>query len=428
MRRGGWLCGASEQLAMGDRLRVLLAVSGFPTPEKPNRQFFNQSSAEALAARADLDVVFLRLWRPGWPVLTTRDSAFGKLHTLAAPGLPGGFPLRWRRLWDPVCLLSFREFGWRALAPIVERCHVIHSVDAFIPGVPAGYWSERAQKPHVTQATGSDVYSLLPSEASLPLVRNWHGRVHAAVCNSQELADRVTRIAPGIPIVRTVYRGTDLKRFRPRDETVARIRSRDADIRFLFLGGLPAYPYHRWGEDTKGGVTLMEAWSVAEQRLATLGATLMFAGPGSDADRAHLWKATLKFPANVSVHGVVVPDALPAEYGSADVVIVPSREEGLPNVAVEAMASGRPVLGARTGGIPEVVKHAETGILIDAGSVDQLATAMVELAEHRETVERMGRAARIHAEERFDRSRYADAMMPIYREVISMAGKNRGAQ
>ncbi|NLH10439.1 MAG: glycosyltransferase family 4 protein [Holophagae bacterium] len=404
---------------MTRRLSILFAVAGFPTLGRPNRQVFNQYSAEALAGVVDLNVVFLRLWRPGWPFLATEGRDFGRVHTLAVPGFPGGWSLSMRRLTDPWTLLLFREVGFRLLKRLLSECDIIHSVDVFNPGVPAGSWARRYGKRHVVQATGSDLNALLPAEGRLPVIRGWQGRIDGAACNSAALRVVLMSLAPGIPVVETVYRGVDLERFSPSLRDVADPQQGQG-IRFLYLGGLPSYPYHPWRNDTKGGVTLMGAWSMVEPELIAMGASLVFAGPQAVSGCSESWRAGLRHPDSVCVAGTVNPADLPGEYGKTDVVLVPSREEGLPNVAVEAMACGLPVVGSRAGGIPEVVVDGQTGLLVAPGSVGELARAMLILASAPERVRQMGAAARVRAEKVFDRRMYPRKMLQLYSEVLSL--------
>jgi glycosyltransferase involved in cell wall biosynthesis len=66
--------------------------------------------------------------------------------------------------------------------------------------------------------------------------------------------------------------------------------------------------------------------------------------------------------------------------------------EGAPNVVKEAMASGLPVIASRVGGIPQLVTDGETGLLFDAGNVDQIRTCLKTLTNDVELRQRMGKA------------------------------------
>ena len=79
-----------------------------------------------------------------------------------------------------------------------------------------------------------------------------------------------------------------------------------------------------------------------------------------------------------------VPPVEVAEWiTAADVIVVPSRGEGLGLVAVEALACGRPVVASNVGGLPEIVKDGETGLLVPPGDVAALRGAIERLADDR---------------------------------------------
>ena len=67
---------------------------------------------------------------------------------------------------------------------------------------------------------------------------------------------------------------------------------------------------------------------------------------------------------------------LPQVYTDLDVVVISSNNEGTPVSAIEAMAAGRPVVATRVGGLPDVISDGETGYLVAAGNVEQLASAI----------------------------------------------------
>jgi glycosyltransferase involved in cell wall biosynthesis len=85
---------------------------------------------------------------------------------------------------------------------------------------------------------------------------------------------------------------------------------------------------------------------------------------------------------------------LAAHYGGADVFVLPSHAEGFPNVLLEAMAAGLPVISTAVGGIPDVIKHGTNGLLVPVGDVGALATAIATLQSDPVARERMGKVNR----------------------------------
>jgi len=98
----------------------------------------------------------------------------------------------------------------------------------------------------------------------------------------------------------------------------------------------------------------------------------------------------------------------------ADILLLPSFTEGLPNVVLEAAAAGISCVATAVGGTPEAVADGETGLLVPAGDVAAMADAIIRLATDSTDRDHMGRAARKHVEAHFSFPAQADA----YREII----------
>jgi glycosyltransferase involved in cell wall biosynthesis len=99
----------------------------------------------------------------------------------------------------------------------------------------------------------------------------------------------------------------------------------------------------------------------------------------------------------------------------AQVVVVPSLGEGFGMVALEAMERARPVIAASIGGLEDLVRDGETGLLVGAGDADELAAAMLRLAADPEAAAEMGRLARSRAVERFPEDRCTERTEEVYR-------------
>jgi len=73
-----------------------------------------------------------------------------------------------------------------------------------------------------------------------------------------------------------------------------------------------------------------------------------------------------------------------------DLFVLPSMNEGMGRVVVEAMAAGKPVVASKVGGIPDLVKHDDTGLLVPPGDVDALSKALIRLLNDPEKAKRIG--------------------------------------
>jgi glycosyltransferase involved in cell wall biosynthesis len=108
----------------------------------------------------------------------------------------------------------------------------------------------------------------------------------------------------------------------------------------------------------------------------------------------------------------------PALIPLFDVAAVPSHVEPLGNATLEAMASGRPVVGSRVGGIPEMIIDNETGFLIEPGNAGSLAGALRRLIEDSALRVRFGHAGRARAESAFSVPAHAAHVQRVYDEVL----------
>ncbi len=106
---------------------------------------------------------------------------------------------------------------------------------------------------------------------------------------------------------------------------------------------------------------------------------------------------------------------------AADVVVVPSLDEPFGRVAIEAMASGKPVVASRVGGLPEIVLHEKTGLLVSPGDVGAWVRSMQRVNEDGELRRRLARAGRRRAQTHFSAAAHASAVLDVYRELAPNA-------
>lgn len=121
--------------------------------------------------------------------------------------------------------------------------------------------------------------------------------------------------------------------------------------------------------------------------------------------------------AAVECLGRVAPEVLPAHYAAARVLVVPSAYEGLPYVALEAMACGTPVVATRVSGHPEAIEHGENGFLVEVDRPEQIAARCLEILRDPALARRLARGALATASERFDLERQIDAYLEYYAEL-----------
>jgi glycosyltransferase involved in cell wall biosynthesis len=109
-----------------------------------------------------------------------------------------------------------------------------------------------------------------------------------------------------------------------------------------------------------------------------------------------------------------------ALYAAADVVVVPSViPDSLSRVILEAMTAGRPVIGTRVGGTPELVRDGETGLLVERSDPEGLARALEALLDDETLRRTMGEQARRYVDQHFSESGTVDRLVALYRDVIA---------
>jgi glycosyltransferase involved in cell wall biosynthesis len=121
----------------------------------------------------------------------------------------------------------------------------------------------------------------------------------------------------------------------------------------------------------------------------------------------------------VRFHGWLNRDSLRTHYQEADIVINPSRYEGMPNVLLEAMACGKPVLASRVAGNESVVIDGLTGWLFDLDDRKGFSKIIDSLLGDSEVLGRMGKSARNHAEQRFSWAAATRAYLRLFDPVLA---------
>lgn len=105
-------------------------------------------------------------------------------------------------------------------------------------------------------------------------------------------------------------------------------------------------------------------------------------------------------------------------YAAFDAFVLPSANEGTPVVAIEALAAGRPVVASRVGGVPDVVRDGEDGLLVPSGDVEALADRLATLAGDEDLRHRMGAAGRDRVLGRYAVDRLIDDVDRLYRSLL----------
>lgn len=167
--------------------------------------------------------------------------------------------------------------------------------------------------------------------------------------------------------------------------------------------------------DDKGFDLALPAFAALRERRR---ARLIIAGDGPQRAALQVQAEALGLGASVEFTGWVAPEAVPQLMSRAALVAVPSRREGLPSVAMQAAAMGRPVVATRVGGLPELVLDGHTGLLVDL-DVTSLSGAFDRLLAQPDTARQMGQAAWRRMREHFTSEQCVDAYDALYRRLAA---------
>ena len=216
---------------------------------------------------------------------------------------------------------------------------------------------------------------------------------------SSLFADRRVEIIPT---------GVDLERYRPGDRSVARALWGLPQDRLLILFGA----MNPTDNVRKGYQELRKALEVvAQSRLSSQVLAVVF---GNETP----FLGDLPVPA-VSLGRLQGDEALMAAYNCADLVVVPSLEDNLPNVALEAMACGVPVAAFDVCGMPDIVVNGWNGRLATLGVPDSLGRVLVELLSDTEGLAVMRANARGHAIDRYSLRGQAQSYLRLYEQLVA---------
>lgn len=175
----------------------------------------------------------------------------------------------------------------------------------------------------------------------------------------------------------------------------------------LFVGVLERY---------KNIHAIADAWRLAAPRVPE--ATLRMVGDGRHRDVAEALLADL--PGQVTWERRLETPELVQALDDAWLLLLASRSEGTPRVVLEALCRGRAVVGARAGGIPDVVHDDETGLLVDPDRPAEIADALVRILSDRSLAERLGAGGHARsAEWTYTADEYADRVVELVGSAVA---------
>jgi N-acetyl-alpha-D-glucosaminyl L-malate synthase BshA len=163
---------------------------------------------------------------------------------------------------------------------------------------------------------------------------------------------------------------------------------------------------------------VLDVVRIFERVAREVDAVLLMVGEGPERSSAQALARRLALGDRLRFLGT--QHAIEEIVGLADVFLLPSELESFGLSALEAMARGVPVVGSDAGGLPEVVRHGESGYLLPVGDVEGMAARTIEILKDDERRREMGEAARHRVESLFDAERVVGQYEAVYARVLGL--------
>jgi glycosyltransferase involved in cell wall biosynthesis len=215
----------------------------------------------------------------------------------------------------------------------------------------------------------------------------------------------------GVDASRIIVRHNSVRPFSPADDAAKKT------IRESFPPDLPTMLVVGRLSHEKGHLDLLSAIDILRRKNQRFHVVLVGDGP----ERARIDAALSRMELETFVTMSGLQHDMRPWYGIADAVVMPSHSEGSPNVLLESMAAGVPVIATRVGGVPEIAVDGETALLVPPRDPEAMAAAIARLLDDAELRKNIVRRAREVADNEYSPAAYRRALVGIYQDVLGDA-------
>ena len=349
-------------------MKVLLISNVFPNSAEPVRGIFTYRIAQALRKKCHLEIVAPLPWVP--PFLQKKFRIRYPHVDVPPEEKIGNMTVHHPRYFVIPKFFGFMHsvfmfFPLFRLLRRIERGKGIDLINAhwiFPDGVAAAWAARIMHKPVILTALGCDI-NLYPKAFSRKVqILGALNSADAVTVKSNSLKKAIVEMKVSCRNISVIPNGVDLDLFRIMNKKKAREElGIPVNKNIVITVGSQ--------DDVKGTKHLIEAISFMRKRMNQL-PLLFLIGDGPLRNRLHQQAIELGISDNVKFVGKILQDQIPLWLNAADIFCLPSLREGYPNVVVEALACGIPVVGSRVGSIPELI-DTHNGKIFDVG--DSLA-------------------------------------------------------
>jgi len=296
-----------------------------------------------------------------------------------------------------------------------EPFSVLHAYFLAQAGFVATYAGKYLNIPSIVSIRGNDIDRAAFDPSKFSQVMYTLQNADAITTNANELARKAKAFVEDREVI-VIPNGVDSEHFKPLEKNEELIKVLGLNHAPGGLSSLPIAGFVGELREKKGLKTLLNAYAQTHKHLQ---ASLLIVGVvRAGEDKKTLDEFVQANPnAKIVVTGYVSPHDLPAYYSLIDVLLYPSQHDGMPNAVLEAMACGKPVIATPVGGILDVIKDGENGILIPVNDGDALANAIHEVLSDAELRNRLGKNARQTIINGFSLQRELDGNLDVYRKL-----------
>lgn len=354
-------------------MRVLLFTNVFPNPVSPTKGTFNRQLARALAQTNDVRAIVPVSWTD-----ELRSEGKVKRHDVI-----DGVEVRYPRFvylpkiarehfdwWMHVSTRNTAETMFREWRPEAIVAYWAHP-----DGAVAMRYARKLGVPVVIMVGGTDVNQLMREGKRREKILTTLAQADAVVTVSRDLLSTLLKAGLRQDTLHVIDRGVDSSKFSPGNRAEARRRlGLPEDGKLIVWVG-------RMVEVKRLDILLQAAALMRDRGVPNF--RIQLVGDGSLRKGLEAQVKTLGLEAIVGFSGSQPHDALPDFYRAADVTVLPSENEGIPNVLRESLASGTSFVASRVGGIPELMDGLEDRCkLVPPCDPGALADALAEALTH----------------------------------------------
>jgi teichuronic acid biosynthesis glycosyltransferase TuaC len=395
-------------------VRVLALSQIFPNGQDPTARPTSRRQYVALSQQCDLQVMATVPWFPGASWLRNlRGTSDDPARIPSQEDLFGLAVKHPRALYVPGLVspsgVSYAISLLRHVKAYCGKTDAIFSTWAYPDGFSAILLGRLLNIPTVVQAIGDDMNVI----CKMPIVRAQMRLAlpHAAglVAVSSQLAQECITLGANAGRTRVIITGVDREVFAPRDKLAAKARLGQPAVSklILFVGRLSV---------EKGAADAVAAFERVQQRLPE--ARLVMVGDGPLLSSLQARAASSEGRIVMAGHR---PESDVSQWLAAcDLLTLPSHNEGTPNVVLEALSSGRPVVATRVGGIAELASDLEYCALVEPGAVGSLADAICGMLSREHDAQRIAACPRL-----LTWAENARQILDLLREVVGEPDRMR---